>query len=404
MEKKIAIIVGNFFFPDRNAAGKYNLPYGLILKELGYKVVFIGTDDRIDFKSDIFETYMRYNEMDSYSMPHPKSIFDWLKYKKQINRFLKIVEKYGVENISLVITFGNPAISLWVKEIIDWTKKNNIKVISHAPENVRFTKRNLLYALFRGIDDYLNKKVFILKSDAIIVGGPLLKKYYENKKCLTGVFPTMVNENENINTIKKIIFEKYKEKNKNYTSFVYAGIPFDLKGKDKRKNFKDRLDKTIELFNEIYSFNNKFIFNIYGIEKKDYLLKVPEHEKILEKLRDNIIFHGKIPPEEVKRKIIESDFYIFHRDKTRITEAAFPTKASEPISLGTPLITNDTSYIFEYIRDNDIGFKINDDNQVKKILDLMNLSKDKIMEIKLKCLNEQIFYYKNFIDKLKSII
>lgn len=404
MKKKIALIVGNFFFPNRNAAGKYNLAYGLILKDLGYEVVFIGTDDRINFKSNILETYFRYNEMDSYSMPYPKNIFDWLKYKKQFNNFLKIIENCGIENISLIMGFGSPAISMWVKKVINWSKKNKVKYIAHVPENVMFTKRNILYSLLRGFDDYLNKKVFILNSDAIIVSGPLLKNYYESKKCVTAVFPTMVNENENINSIKKIIKENYKDNNKNKTSFIYAGIPFDVKSKVNKKYFKDRLDKTIELFNEIYNYDKKFIFNIYGITKEDYLMKVPEHERILKKLEENIKFHGKIPHEEVKLKIINSDFYIFHRDKTRITEAAFPTKASEPISLGTPLITNETSYIFDYIKDNYLGFKINDDNQVEKLLELMNFSRDKILEIKLRCLDEQIFYYKEYIDRLKNII
>ena len=46
MSKGTIIYIGNFRFPDGNAAAKLALTYGKIFSELGYRVVFIGADER----------------------------------------------------------------------------------------------------------------------------------------------------------------------------------------------------------------------------------------------------------------------------------------------------------------------------------------------------------------------
>ena len=50
---KIALYIGNFCFPDCNAAGKRVYANGKILKELGYKVVFVGVNKSIESISSL---------------------------------------------------------------------------------------------------------------------------------------------------------------------------------------------------------------------------------------------------------------------------------------------------------------------------------------------------------------
>ena len=402
---KTVIIAGNFFFPDKNAAGKYNLAYGLMLKKMGYNPVFIGTDENIDYGSNIEDTYINIYGMDSYSMPYPKKPKDWGRYRSQYKRTMKIFDKYKSENIEAIIVFASPSFSIWTLKIRQWTNENNIKLIAHCAEGVRFTKRGLIYSIVRGMDEILHKKYILPKADGVIVGGPLLNEFFLEKGCKTIVFPTLTDTENTRNFVIPVLNKIYEVKRSNRKrNFIYAGIPFDIKSKQDKKNFKDRLDKTIELFNKVSLYTKDFYFNIYGLTKQEYLKHVPEHSELLSKNEDNIIFHGKVNFDTSLSSIINSDFYIFHREKTRINQSAFPTKVSEAISLGVPIITTNTSYIFDFVKHKNTGFEINKDNDVQTIINLIKLTDQEILNFRINCIEDKTFDYRYSVEKFNDFM
>ena len=56
MSKGTILYVGGFELPDKNAAAHRVLSNGKILRDLGYKVVFIDVDKRIQYENDILNT------------------------------------------------------------------------------------------------------------------------------------------------------------------------------------------------------------------------------------------------------------------------------------------------------------------------------------------------------------
>ena len=68
-------------------------------------------------------------------------------------------------------------------------------------------------------------------------------------------------------------------------------------------------------------------------------------------LRENqdIIFHGRISHMEALEIIKRANYSCFFRIPDRVTTAGFPTKFSEAISCGTPVITNRSSNIADYL-------------------------------------------------------
>ncbi len=76
-------------------------------------------------------------------------------------------------------------------------------------------------------------------------------------------------------------------------------------------NFKDRIDKMVMLLHAAKKKNCKFIFNVYGLTKEEYLYAIPSHRKIIDELGESICFYGPIPNEEVVNKISKSDFTFF---------------------------------------------------------------------------------------------
>jgi glycosyltransferase involved in cell wall biosynthesis len=405
-DKSIIIITGNFFFPDKNAAGKYNLSYGLMLRDMGYKVVFIGTNQNVDYRDKIENTYENLFGMESYSMPYPRKRIDWIKYNSQFERVIEIVNIYGKDKIRAIIAFGNPSIALWSYKLYRYAKKSRIAFIAHCAENVRFTKRGFIYSVIRGLDDMFKIHLIIPKAKGVIVGGPLLEKYFIKRHCNTIVFPTLNDTEPYRSHINEVLNSNLYSKSDQIRTkrFIYVGNPFDLKSKNNRKDFKDRLDKTIELFYKVFQNDQRFCFDIFGLSAEDYIQHVPEHKDLINELKNNICFHGKVDFNIAVEKIINSDFYIFHRDITNITQAAFPTKASEAISLAVPLITNNTSYIFDYVLNGFTGFMINEENEVETIINLIKLTNFEVLALRKNCFDDRTFDYRKSIPKFQTFI
>ncbi|MDD2200248.1 MAG: glycosyltransferase, partial [Bacteroidales bacterium] len=82
-------------------------------------------------------------------------------------------------------------------------------------------------------------------------------------------------------------------------------------------------------------------------------------------------------------------------------------KFVESISCGTPVLTNSTSNIRDFIVEGKNGFLISDNSfqTIKKTLSkAIRLSRDEITEMKKWCINSRIFHYKYFILKFSILV
>lgn len=64
----------------------------------------------------------------------------------------------------------------------------------------------------------------------------------------------------------------------------------------------------------------------------------------------SIKFYGRVPNESAKVIISSCDFMIVVRQRSRVTQAGFPSKVPESLSLGTPVIVNKFSDLEQYVR------------------------------------------------------
>ena len=79
--------------------------------------------------------------------------------------------------------------------------------------------------------------------------------------------------------------------------------------------------------------------------------------------------------------------------------AGFPTKVSESISLGIPVITNNTSDLKKYICNGVNGYMIENEEDIRK------LAQDILEKTKYPKVDSNLFFYKNqiYLDELKQI-
>lgn len=130
-------------------------------------------------------------------------------------------------------------------------------------------------------------------------------------------------------------------------TFMYAGTP----------TFKDKLYVAVNAIDRLIKEGKALRFYIFGVTKEQYVNQYEDN------LSDKIIFMGRIPQDDVPGYYHQADFMILLRDPTRKNMMGFPTKFTEAISAGIPVISNDTSDIGKYLTNGENGFMIPEANE-----------------------------------------
>lgn len=398
---KTILYVGNFSFPLGNAAGKRVYANGKILRELGYEVIYIGMSQEVNQKISLKATECNYDGFKYYNFQYPKRNLSWLNYKSTFDNLIKLIkEENMIACLDLVIYYGSPSLSFFNTKLIRFCRKNKIKVITDCVDWLTVKTNNQLFNLIKWCDNTYQKTYANKKVDGVITISQYLERYYNGVGCKTVIIPPL-------SPIKyknaEVTFRKHHRK-----VITYAGQPFRKGQKiNDLSILKDRIDKTIMLLFEAKQKECEFIFNIYGLTKDEFLYAIPSHRKYLDCLGDSVCFHGYTPNEKVIENIMDSDFTILIRDVNRDTMAGFPTKVSESISCGTPVITTKTSDLSNYIVEGVHGYFIDNEDINKATLEIIrifNLTSTEVIRMKEECIQSGMFYYKSYTNKLKGFL
>ena len=372
---KTIIYIGGFELPDKNAAAQRIIGNSYALKELGYEVIFLG----VSKKEKNLKSHKQFNDFKYYERLYPQNTIQWLSYLINIKETIEIIKKH--ETIDYLICYNYPAIALW--RLKNYCKKNNIKIIADVTEWYQ-GEGNIIRRCLKNLDTFLRMKIIHFKLDGIIAISRFLENFYKNK-IKTIYIPPLVNKNEDKWRTEDNLSNKNEDK---VLHLIYAGSP----GKN-----KDQIDKILRV---LYKSNfSNFQLNLIGFTKDEFLKKYPQEIDTITKLSSKIIFFGRIPHLEVLKILKRSDFSIFFREINRVTMAGFPTKFSESISCGVPVITTKTSDLSDYLQEGINGFWLEEDveNSINKILKNKNLKEMK------RNINQETFNFINYIKEFKKL-
>ncbi|MEN6317436.1 MAG: glycosyltransferase family 4 protein [Syntrophaceae bacterium] len=332
--RKYIVYIGPMEFPSRNAAAQRVLGIARLLDLIGFKIVLHGLNRDLS-DGYILKSKLQLFGYDLFELPYPSSITDWAKFLIRTDYVNAIIMRYGVQNIHAIIAYNYPVIAM--ARIIKLCAKFGIHFISDCTEWYGPSNRKFPSSIIKNLDTCLRMRIINNYGKNIICISDYLATYYSAKHCHIVNIPSLVDHcapqwrNIDIN---------YKPNNPR--TFVYVGSP----GKSMEK---DRLDWLINVFHRIKIDNIPFIFNIIGISRDNYLSLFPEHSILIEDLKNNVVFHGRLPHEKAIEFIKSADYSVFCRDINRVTSAGFPTKVAESFACGTPVITNQTSNVSRYI-------------------------------------------------------
>ena len=388
------VYIGDFDFRNENVQAHLVKNNGKIFNRLGFHVEYIGINRCVSSFREL--TAYTLNDGNGYlELPETLNTAGLLKIGKVCKTISdKLNEIKKSYNVSYVITYQSPTYALAVKKIAVWCKKNGVKYIVNCADIPTFDLQSpIRKTVMKANWDYLhriNKKY----ADGVIAVSKYIRDFYSKPGRASTVLPPL--------------FDSYETEpdfvSNNIASFVYAGIPFKITGKEANpEGMKDRLDKVIDLFLTLSENGTKYVFDIIGISKEDYLSGVPRHIKPLEN-ETKIRFLGRHSHAETLKIVSNADFSINYRDENLMTKAGFSTKIVESVSLGTPVIINSISDTFDYLTPDSDGFILcgKTERDVEKLTRLCALSQSERLNIKRKLYEKKIFDTANYESNINS--
>lgn len=399
--KKTIIYVGGFELPDKNGAAQRVIANGKIFRSLGYDVVFCGVAKGIDSNSNILETKTNHFGFTCFSTVYPVSKKMWLETISSSESIEYLVQQCYQGQVAAVICYNHPALAQW--RIRRLCRKYNIKYLADVTEWYESSGGGVIFGFIKWLDTSLRMRVMHRIVDALITTSSIITEFYARTKKFPIVELPTLYDNESIS-----LNRSEERLDSNISRWIYAGSPFNAARLDrKRENIKDRLDAVVILAARLNSEAMPVELRIYGVTKDDYLKAFPEHLSILTQNIDQILFFGNRPHKEILQQLQQSDFSIFFRKKSRLTEAGFPSKLAESISCGTPVITNYLGNLESYKSKVSGLFLVdfsNMDDCVKETKQILQMSALELKAVKAACLEEQAFDYRTFIPKVQKFM
>jgi len=232
------------------------------------------------------------------------------------------------------------------------------------------------------------------KLDGMIAISQYLYQFYKKQMGNVVMIPPLVDLN----------MSKWDEKsvgksinNDNLLKVVYAGSP--------GIGNKDRLDLILNVLSRIKSKGiNNFYFTIIGITENQFLSSF--YTSIPDNLINNVVFKGRLSHVDTLNEVKNAHYYLFLRDNNLVNNAGFPTKFAESISCGTPVLTNLSSNIKDYLIEGQNGFIMDvstDTSLEKSFIKAMSLPLRDILAMKKYCSSSKAFHYENYIPTFQLL-
>lgn len=381
---KTILYYGNPCYPDKDASAHRTIGNGKALRELGYEVIFIGC--KKDEKRNLIETREQFDGFDIYHFCEPVSFNQWKEY---LIDFKPLQELMAHKKVDAVILYNHPSISS--SRILNYCHAKGVKVYADCTEWYD-PKGFSLHAGIKKIDTWYRMKHVNKKLDGIIAISSYLQNYYINFGCNTICVPPLID----------LSVEKWKKSDINGSTIdnciklIYVGSP--------GAGTKDKLGLIISSLKEVKRSNPKLDFELKIIGMNE----IQFQEVFGDDVSDCKFVHflGKMPNKEALEFIKKSDFTIFLRDNNLICTAGFPTKFSESIACGTPVLTNTTSDLGKYLKDGKNGFTLNKDNMstlCSNIASALSASIEQRKEMKEYCAKEKTFDYHSWINEFEKM-
>lgn len=330
--KPTIIYLGSVEVPSQSAASRRIVGNAKAIQAAGYNVLIGGAQEGS-------EGYIEHEGIQVYQVGERKyenlpTALKYLAYTRMGRLTLDWLSSLNCEIAAIVLYSGY---SPYLFKLLPWCRAEGIPLVFDAVE--WYEAPSKLQAIFNPYfwNIELAMRYLIPKTHNVICISSYLQNHFD-ESCNTVIVPPLLE----VATIDKDTNTKEHK-----TIVSYTGSP----GK------KDLLDKCLAAVFNINSNEHKPLeFVIAGLTEQDVLRYSSLVDRGITKLPTYIKVHGVVSVEKALRITKESHFSLLLRPNNRVSNAGFPTKVVESLSVGTPVILNITSDLGLYINDGKEGF------------------------------------------------
>lgn len=393
-KRNVILYIGAFELPDKNAAAQRVLSNAKLFQSLGYEVVLVGRT-RAEEMSDggIRKADYPGIEFECWETAYPKSTRAWFRQIISTANIQQVFEDRLKGRLFALVCYNYPAIAQYtakrfanrmggygIADVTEWYARSTVIKLSTIVKN---------------IDTFLRMRIVNFRMDGLITTSRFLTNYYGSLQPNIVELPTLIERRGDHVDIKPAATKDGEPK-----LLFFAGSGFDPKLVSRETGgLKDRLDWVLELLFEVHKLGTDFRFEIFGVTKESYLDLMPQHASLVDAMAEKVVFHGRKPREELLKTLVKSDFSIFLRKEMLVTKAGFPTKFSESIAYGTPVITNMLENIEPFFVEDSNAVEMDYFDQpgsIARLQEVLEYSQAKVQSMKEMCLNSDQFSYKSF--------
>ncbi len=398
-EGRVIVYVGGFRLPDGNAAAQRVVANARILRELGYRVILVGSSPGVSAEAGVERLADTGLPFECLSRRYPASVGEWARHLVRVDAVADAVAGVPVGQLAAIICYDVPTLAQWrlkrlahrrgakaLTEVVEWFSASRPRSVAAVVKNI---ERPLLRRHNRGMD-------------GIIVASEFLKAHYQSTGRPILELPTLMSER----VTDKPAFDPRDPGRPKRLFFAGTGIDPAIV-RDVTAGPKDRLDKVVEVLDVAKRRGARFKMDVFGVEKAAYLAVFPLHAPLLDSLGDDLVFHGWRQRREVLANLREADFSIFLREDTVVTRAGFPTKYAESINFGTPVITNAVGSIVSHHREGETGFYIDyHDSEAagRRLAEILERPLESISPMNRVCLDSARFHYQSYIEPTREFM
>jgi Glycosyltransferase len=375
-------------FTDGSAGSQRELVLGKLLRFLGYDVCFCTLADAKYGEIHEFKSF-QYVTLRKSGKSLIKRFFNYFNYSKNLKRLL--ADEFSNQIIKKIVVTDIP----WnaFEFVLRYAKRKKIDLIHnsvewYSPQEYHYGRLSIEYNL----NNFLNTT--IIRNPMKVIGiSSYLTAYFRFRNIRALRLPFIV-DTETIKCEKRCSFDKLV--------LLYAG---NATGR------KDYLKEMIEGLS-VLSDNelNRIEFRIFGVSDYSIINDCKVDQKVLVKLKDTLKMYGKVPHEVVLSHLREAHFTPLLRSETlRYAKAGFPTKITESLASGTPVICNITSDLGMFIRDGIEGLIVSScsaDAFAEAIRRALLLSSDEMLAMQIaarECVENKLDY-RNYSEEMKSFL
>lgn len=327
------IYFGRFELPDKNALAHRVMANAVALTYAGYKVILVGYTKGLD--KNIYFHKINTGSIEFYEFPYPKTVWEWILDGKIYKRVIKIAKNIGIKNCKAVI-LNNIGISANV--LLKFSKKYRVPLIHDCVDWFLYNERSL-HDFYKNFQSNYTRKYLDPKIKNIICISRYLFDFYKNNGCNVLRIPSLTYSNDS----RFLNLPEYKPS---------KGVVICYTGNPGFKASKDRIDWCVKAFTMFAGNCDKLV--VIGISEERFK---DDFEDIYNNIGDkNVSFITNMKNRECIEITAKSDFLMFARKDYITTRAGFPTKFSESMAIGTPVITTPSGDLPMYIENGKNGF------------------------------------------------